>query len=527
MPAQPTQAHTPATQPPGPQARRPVMLAILDGFGWREDPSDNAVMAAETPTFDRLWSHDPHAFLRTCGEDVGLPEGQMGNSEVGHLNIGAGRVVMQELPRITRALRDGTAAKSPVMRDFLDALKKSGGTCHLMGLVSDGGVHSHQDHAAELARIVCAAGIPVALHVFSDGRDTAPHSGRDYVARLLRDLPPQARVASISGRYYAMDRDRRWERVQKVYDVIVCATGPRAATPDAVLEASYAREVTDEFIEPTVIGDYQGMKDGDGILSFNFRADRIRQLLDALLEEGFEGFRRPRVIHFAAVLGMTRYSDRLARLIGVLFAPQELRDLLGDVVSAAGRRQLRMAETEKYPHVTYFLNGGREEQLPGEDRIMVPSPKVATYDLQPEMSAPELTQRAVEAIDSGEYDLIVLNFANPDMVGHTGVLAAAIRAVEAVDAGLGRIVAAIDRAGGALLVTADHGNAETMFDPQTQGPHTAHTLNVVPVVLHGGTGQRLHDGRLADIAPTLLALMGLPQPAAMTGHSLLDGPTPS
>ncbi|PYD60838.1 phosphoglycerate mutase (2,3-diphosphoglycerate-independent) [Novacetimonas maltaceti] len=515
------------THAPTPQTRRPVMLAILDGFGWREDTSDNAVAAADTPTFDRLWGHDPHAFLRTCGEDVGLPEGQMGNSEVGHLNIGAGRVVMQELPRITTALRDGSAAEAPVMRDFLAALKASGGTCHLMGLVSTGGVHAHQAHAVALAKIVCAQGIPVAVHVFSDGRDTAPHSGREYVAHLLRDLPPQARIASISGRYYAMDRDRRWERVQKVYDIITAAHGPHADSADAVLEASYAKGTTDEFIEPTVIGDYQGMKDGDGIVSFNFRADRIRQLLDALLEPQFEGFHRERVIHFSAVLGMTRYSDRLAQLISVLFPPQELRDLLGDVVSAAGRRQLRMAETEKYPHVTYFLNGGREEQLPGEDRIMVPSPKVATYDLQPEMSAPELTQSAVEAIDSGEYDLIVLNFANPDMVGHTGVLAAAIKAVEAVDTGLGRIVEAIDRAGGALLVTADHGNAETMFDPETQGPHTAHTLNVVPVVLHGVAGAHVHDGRLADLAPTLLALMGLPQPAAMTGRSLLDGPTPS
>ena len=276
-----------------------------------------------------------------------------------------------------------------------------------------------------------------------------------------------------------------------------------------------------------MIGEYGGMRDGDGVLSFNFRADRIRQLLDALLEPDFDGFTRVRIIRPAAVVGMTRYSDRLAELIGVLFPPEELHDLLGDVVSAAGLKQIRMAETEKYPHVTYFLNGGREHQLPGEDRVMVPSPKVATYDLQPEMSAPELTQRAVEAIDSGKYDLIVLNFANADMVGHTGVLPAAVKAVEAVDRGLGRIAEAIERAGGALLVTADHGNAETMFDPQTNGPHTAHTLNVVPVVLSGVENVHLHDGRLADIAPTLLQLMGLPQPAAMTGHSLIDGPTPS
>ncbi|BAK83425.1 2,3-bisphosphoglycerate-independent phosphoglycerate mutase [Komagataeibacter medellinensis] len=507
---------------------RPVMLVVLDGFGWREDPADNAVSAAHTPAFDALWQTGPRAFLKTCGEDVGLPQGQMGNSEVGHLNIGAGRVVMQELPRISTGLADGSVAKGAVMRDFIAALKKSGGTCHLMGLVSPGGVHAHQDHAAALARIVREAGVPVTFHIFTDGRDTAPQSGHDYVSTLLASLPAGVKIGTVSGRYYAMDRDRRWDRVEKTYNAIVAGQGEKAGDALEVLDRAYAAGTTDEFVVPTVIGEYGGMRDGDGVLSFNFRADRIRQLLDALLEPDFEGFRRMKVVHTAAVVGMTRYSDRLAELITVLFAPQELHDLLGEVVSDAGLKQVRMAETEKYPHVTYFLNGGREHQLPGEDRVMVPSPKVATYDLQPEMSAPELTDRAVEAIDSGRYDLIVLNFANADMVGHTGVLSAAIRAVEAVDTGLGRIVEAIHRAGGALLVTADHGNAETMFDPETNGPHTAHTLNVVPVVLTGGgAGATLHDGRLADLAPTLLQLMGLPQPAAMTGRSLLDGSTPS
>ena len=498
------------------------MLVILDGFGWREEVADNAVRQARIPNFDRLWAAGPHAFLRTCGPDVGLPGGQMGNSEVGHLNIGAGRVVMQELPRIFSAIETGAIAELPAMQALIAALRRSGGTCHLMGLASPGGVHAHQDHALALARILTGAGLPVALHLFSDGRDTPPRSGRDDFAALRAALPERARIATICGRYFAMDRDHRWERVRRAYDVIVSGEGPRAADPDAVLADAYAGDVTDEFVPPTVIGDYAGMRDGDALLSFNFRADRIRELYDALLDPDFQGFPRSRRPAFALAVGMTRYSDHLAGWIEVLFAPQSLDDLLGDVVAASGRRQLRMAETEKYPHVTYFLNGGREAVLPGEDRIMVPSPKVATYDLQPEMSAPELTDRAVEAIGSGQYDLIVLNFANPDMVGHTGDLAAAIRAVETVDTGLGRIAEAIGRAGGVLLATADHGNCEMMRDPQTGGPHTAHTLNKVPLVCSGApAGRGLLDGRLADLAPTLLALMGLEQPALMTGHSLL------
>ena len=500
---------------------RPVMLVIMDGFGWREDDADNAVNQAATPNFDRLWAQGPRAFLRTCGADVGLPDGQMGNSEVGHLNIGAGRVVMQELPRIFAAIETGAIAQTRAMRALVAALRAGGGTCHLMGLVSPGGVHAHQDHAAAIARLLTAAAIPVAVHVFTDGRDTPPQSGRDDLARLRAALPPAARIATVCGRYYAMDRDQRWDRVHRAFDVIVGADGPHAADPDALLAASYAAGITDEFVAPTVIGDYAGMRDGDAVFSFNFRADRIRQLYDALLDPDFTGFARSRRPAFACAVGMTRYSDRLAERIEVVFPPQSLDDLLGDVVSAAGRTQLRMAETEKYPHVTYFLNGGREAVLPGEDRIMVPSPKVATYDLQPEMSAPELTDRAVAAIGAGTYDLIVLNYANPDMVGHTGDLAAAIRAVETVDAGLGRIASALGAVGGVLLATADHGNCETMRDAATGAPHTAHTLNVVPLLLFGVPHATLRDGRLADLAPTLLALMGLAQPASMTGHSLL------
>ncbi len=505
------------------QSRRPVMLVILDGFGWREDAVENAVAQAAIPNFRRLWSRGPRAFLRTCGFDVGLPDGQMGNSEVGHLNIGAGRVVMQELPRIHAAIADGSLAQAPALRGLIESLRRTGGTAHLLGLVSPGGVHAHQDHAAALARILAEAEVPTVLHLFTDGRDTPPQSGRDFLAALRRALPPRTRLGTLSGRYYAMDRDNRWERVRLAHDAVVLADGPRAADPDAVLERAYAAGITDEFVPPTVLDGYAGMKDGDGIVSFNFRADRIRELLHAILDLDFGGFPRPPAPILAGVVAMTRYSDDLASRLAVLFPPQSLDDLLGEVVSRAGRRQLRMAETEKYPHVTYFMNGGREAVLPGEDRIMVPSPKVATYDLQPEMSAPLLTAKAVEAIDGGLYDLIVLNYANPDMVGHTGNLGAAIRAVEAVDDGLGRIAEAIERAGGLLLVTADHGNCEMMRDPDTGEPHTAHTLNVVPLLLSGRQDTTLADGRLADIAPTLLALMGLQQPAAMTGGSLLGG----
>jgi 2,3-bisphosphoglycerate-independent phosphoglycerate mutase len=498
------------------------MLVILDGWGWREETADNAVRLARTPTFDRLWAGCPHAFLRTSGADVGLPDGQMGNSEVGHMNIGAGRVVMQELPRIGQAIADGSIARAPALVALIAALRQSGGTCHLMGLVSPGGVHSHQDHAAALAGILARAGVKVAAHAFTDGRDTPPTSGGDDIRRFQAALPEGARIATVSGRYFAMDRDKRWDRVAKAYLAITEGQGAAFADPVAAMEAAYAAGITDEFVVPAVIGGYAGMRDGDGILCFNFRADRVRELLGALTDPDFSGFPRPRVLRFAAATGMSQYSDELATRLGTLFPPETLENLLGQVVSRAGRTQLRLAETEKYPHVTYFLNGGEETPNHGEDRAMVPSPKVATYDLQPEMSAPELTDKAVAAIESGKYDLIVLNFANPDMVGHTGSLPAAIIAVETVDAGLGRIRQAVERQGGALLVTADHGNCELMRDPATGGPHTAHTTNVVPVILAGTTATTLHDGRLADVAPTLLALMGLARPAEMTGRPLCD-----
>ena len=500
---------------------RPVMLAILDGWGWREESADNAVKLAHTPNFDRLWAAGPRAFLAASGADVGLPDGQMGNSEVGHLNIGAGRVVVQDLPRIANAIADGSLAASAELAAFIARLRASGGTCHLLGLVSTGGVHSHQSHAVALARILVRAQIPVLVHAFLDGRDTPPRSAAGFMKQFIADLPPAARIATVCGRFYAMDRDKRWERVEQAWSTL--ALGEGGHFPDALsaVDGAYQSDVSDEFVHPAAIGGYRGMNDGDGILCFNFRADRVRELLAALLDPGFTGFARARVPHFAAALGMTRYSDDLAPLIGCIFPPLGMEHLLGQVVAAAGRTQLRMAETEKYAHVTYFLNGGVEVPNPGEDRVLVASPKVATYDLQPEMSEPELAGKAVAAIASGKYDLIILNFANPDMVGHTGNLAAAIAAVEAVDRGLGQIVAAIEAAGGALLVTADHGNCEMMRDPITGGPHTAHTTNKVPVVLMGAPGALLHDGRLADIAPTLLHLMELPRPAEMTGRSLL------
>jgi len=496
------------------------MLTILDGWGWREDAADNAVRQARTPNFDRLWASCPHALLRTSGKDVGLPDGQMGNSEVGHLNIGAGRVVMQDLPRIGDAIHSGEIEQQPALQDLIARLKQNGGRCHLMGLISPGGVHSHQDHAAALARILAKAGVPTCVHVWTDGRDTPPQSAADYVARFMAALPPSVPIATVCGRYYSMDRDQRWERVAKAYAAMVVAEGPRFPDAAAVIADAYAHKLYDEFILPAVVGDYAGMRDGDGVLSFDFRADRVREILTAMLDPKFAGFARARVAHIACAVGMTQYSDELNARMSAIFAPQPLTKILGEVVSAAGRTQLRTAETEKFPHVTYFLSGGGEAAYPGEDRIMVPSPKVATYDLQPEMSAPELTDKVVAAIDSGKYDLIVLNFANPDMVGHTGSLPAAIKAVETVDTGLGRIADAIERAGGALLVTADHGNCELMRDPVTGGPHTAHTTNPVPVFLLGG-GKALNEGRLADIAPTLLALMELPQPKEMTGVSLL------
>ena len=503
------------------QKRRPVMLVILDGWGWREETADNAVRQAKTPAFDGLWNSCPHAFLRTSGEDVGLPEGQMGNSEVGHLNIGAGRVVMQDLPRINQAIATGQIQRAPALIGLIQRLRETGGTCHLMGLVSGGGVHSHQDHAVALAKILAAARIPTVVHAFTDGRDTPPQCAADDLDAFTQALPREVTIATVSGRYYAMDRDARWERITKAYNTIMDAQGPCFQDAQSAVADAYSQRLFDEFIVPAVIGNYRGMKAGDGVLCFNFRSDRVREILGVILDppEG-TGFARRSSVQIAAAVGMTEYSDDLNEQMQAIFPLQTFPNMLGEVVGDAGRTQLRMAETEKYPHVTYFLNGGREDAYAGESRIMVPSPKVATYDMKPEMSAAELTDKAVIAIKSGQFDLIVLNYANPDMVGHTGNLQAAIKAVETVDAGLGRIAEAVTKEGGALLVTADHGNCELMRDPETGEPHTSHTTNPVPVFLMGGGDGTLRDGRLADVAPTLLDLMELPQPAEMTGQSL-------
>lgn len=501
---------------------RPVVLCILDGWGYREDPSYNALAAANLPNWRQLWASCPHALLSTSGLDVGLPEGQMGNSEVGHLTIGAGRVVFQDLPKIDLAIKSGELARNPALLDLIAKLKASGGTCHLMGLTSGGGVHAHEQHILALARCVAGAGVKVAVHVFTDGRDVPPKSAAAGVTAFAAALPEGAVIATVSGRYYAMDRDKRWDRVEKAYRAMAEAKGDHA--PDAVraITDSYAQDVTDEFILPSVIGSYQGMKSGDGILFANFRSDRAREILEVFLNPDFAEFARI-PLQFAAAAGMVEYSSRHVAWLSTLFPPKELSAVLGEVVSRAGLRQLRLAETEKYAHVTFFLNGGEEKVYAGEERIMVPSPKVATYDLQPEMSAVEVTQHCVSAIEGGTFDLIVLNFANPDMVGHTGILPAAVKAVEAVDAGLGAILSAVRAKGGAILVTADHGNCEEMWDETTHGPHTAHSLNPVPVVVAGAPqGLSLHNGSLCDIAPTLLQLLGLPQPKEMTGRSLLS-----
>jgi len=506
-----------------------MMLVVLDGWGWRQELPDNAIRLAHTPTFDHLWANCPHSLLATSGEDVGLPKGQMGNSEVGHLTLGAGRVVKQALLRIADAIADGEIEKAPALRGLIERLRQSQKRCHLMGLLSPGGVHSHQDHALALARILTTSGVSTVVHAFTDGRDTPPCAAKADLDRFLTALPESVPIGTIGGRYYAMDRDKRWQRVEKAYRAIVQAEGPRFPDPCAVIADAHQKDIWDEFIGPAVVGNYGGARDGDAILCFNFRADRVRQILTALLDPGFTAFVRLSTVHFACAVGMTGYGPQLNPFMRTIFPSQRLTNVLGKVVADHGRTQLRLAETEKYAHVTYFLNGGTEERYPGEDRIMVPSPKVATYDLQPEMSAPELTDKAVEAIGLDKYDLIVLNYANPDMVGHTGNLAAAIKAVEAVDAGLDRIVESIRRAGGTLLITADHGNCEMMRDPETGGPHTSHTANPVPLLLMGGSDGAVSNGRLSDVAPTLLTLMGLPKPAEMTGVSLLrprDHPAP-
>ncbi|MFD0858838.1 2,3-bisphosphoglycerate-independent phosphoglycerate mutase [Roseovarius aquimarinus] len=500
---------------------KPVVLCILDGWGLSDTEHGNAPALARTPNFDAAMARCPNARLVTHGIDVGLPEGQMGNSEVGHLNIGAGRIIEMDLRRIDRAVETGTFAALPGIRRFVEAMKASGGTAHLLGVLSNGGVHSHISHMIAAAHTLAAEGIPVAIHAFTDGRDVAQVSAMSYLDELQAALPLGARIATVSGRYYAMDRDNRWERVSLAYAAIAAAEGYHAETAAEAIDNAYGKGRTDEFIKPRVLGQYAGMRDGDGLMCLNFRADRAREILAAFADPEFDKFETGRRPKFAIVSGFTDYSARHKTYMDCIFPDEQPDNTLGIWVAKQGLRQFHIAETEKYPHVTFFLNGGREAPEEGEDRYMAASPRVATYDLKPEMSAPEVTDHLVAAIAEG-YDLIVANYANPDMVGHTGDLNAAIAACEAVDQGLGRVMEAVERAGGAMIVTADHGNCETMIDPETGAPHTAHTVNPVPVILVGGPeGAALRDGRLSDLAPTLLTLMGLDVPPEMTGRSLI------
>jgi 2,3-bisphosphoglycerate-independent phosphoglycerate mutase len=503
---------------------KPVLLCILDGWGERASSDDNAIVAAQTPVMDRLKKSNPFAVLEASETFVGLPSGQMGNSEVGHMNLGAGRVVLQDLPRIDQAIADGTLGQSPKLKDFTQRLKKTGGTAHLLGLISPGGVHSHQDHLVTLAQHLRAEGVPVAIHGFLDGRDTPPRSALDYVKKF-QAAAPNVPISTLCGRYWAMDRDNRWDRIRKAFDVIVQGKGSAAPDPIAAIEASYNNDISDEFLEPVTLNGYEGVKDGDGLLMTAFRADRAREILTALLDPEFNAIPGLVQPNFAAALGMVEYSDAHNAFMETLFPAEVLSDVLGDVIAQAGGKQLRIAETEKYAHVTFFLNGGRETVFEGEDRILIPSPDVATYDLKPEMSAAEVTDNLVEAIESGRYDLIVVNYANTDMVGHTGVFDAAVQAVETVDRCLGRLEAAILKQGGRMLITADHGNADMMVNPDTGIAHTSHTLSQVPLILVGAPAEEvsgLNNGRLADVAPTVLDLLRLPQPKAMTGHTLLQ-----
>jgi len=502
------------------QRRTPLLLLILDGWGVREAADDNAIAMADTPNWDRLWRDCPHSLLATSGEAVGLPRGQMGNSEVGHMNIGAGRVVYQELTRISRAIDSGEFERNAALTDTID--DAGNGTVHVMGLLSDGGVHSHEEHFFATLRLAARRHDgPIAVHAFLDGRDTPPRSARASLEKLqaLTDELAQVQVATIGGRYYAMDRDQRWDRIERAWRAIAEARAEHTAGDAlAALDAAYDRGEDDEFVQPTVIDGGRPLADDDSVVFINFRADRARQLTRVLVDPSFDAFDAgtPRL---AAVATMTRYEDELDTRVA--FPPVRMRHLLGEELASAGLRQLRIAETEKYAHVTYFLNGGQEQVFDGEDRKLIPSPRVATYDLQPEMSAPELARELVHAIGSGHWPVIICNVANPDMVGHSGVFDAAVQAVEAVDALLGETIRAVATAGGEMLVTADHGNCEQMTDPESGQPHTAHTLNPVPLVFFGRPATLAREGSLRDIAPTMLGLLDLPIPDEMTGTPLV------
>ena len=504
--------------------KQPLALIILDGFGCREETKGNAIAAARTPHLDHLMASCPHTRIGASGMDVGLPDGQMGNSEVGHTNIGAGRIVYQELTRITKSFDEGEALGNPALTAAMENARRPGQALHLMGLLSDGGVHSHIRHLYGLMEMARRFAVErVYLHCFMDGRDVPPTSGTEFIAALQQKIKELGlgQIATVSGRYYAMDRDNRWERVKLAYDAIVNGEGNKNPDPVAVMQKSYDAGVTDEFIVPTVVTEGAGIKAGDSVIFFNFRPDRARELTRALVDPDFAGFEREKGFFPLTYICMTQYDATMPN-VEVAYRPESLTNTLGEYLSRLGKTQLRIAETEKYAHVTFFFNGGVEAPYEGEDRVLIPSPKVATYDLQPEMSAYAVTDEAVRRIESGRYDVIILNFANCDMVGHTGVFEAAVKAVEAVDTCLGRLLAALEKAGGRAFLTADHGNADQMAD-ENGAPFTAHTTNPVPFVAIGFGDVTLRSGgRLADIAPTMLQAMGLPQPEEMTGRSLLE-----
>jgi 2,3-bisphosphoglycerate-independent phosphoglycerate mutase len=500
---------------------------IFDGFGYSETPENNAIFMAQTPAWDALWRDSAHTLLNCSGAAVGLPDDQMGNSEVGHLHLGCGRLLAQDLTRINNAIRDGSFYSNPTLTRAVDRARDSGNALHIMGLLSPGGVHSHENHLLALVELAVRRGLErIYVHAFLDGRDTPPRSAGESIARFAARLAElgHGRIVTLSGRFYAMDRDNRWERVQQAYAVLVDGKAAfTAASAREGLEAAYQRGENDEFVQPTVIAPPGAspvtMQDGDVVVFMNFRSDRARELTLALTQNNFDGFERSRIPRLGEYVTLAEYHQDYT--FPVAFPPDSVANSLGEVLSRRGLRQLRLAETEKYAHVTFFFNGGIDTPFKGEERILVPSPKVRTYDLQPEMSAPEVTNQLVAAIEGGQYDVIICNYANGDMVGHTGNLRAAIHAVETLDQCLGRVLAALDRTGGELLLTADHGNAEQMVDPETGQMHTAHTLNPVPFVYRGRAARLADGGNLADVAPTLLEVMEIPQPSEMTGRSLL------
>ena len=505
-----------------PQPIRPIALLILDGWGYREAPEDNAIAQAHTPNWDAWWKSQPHTLLQASEAAVGLPRGQMGNSEVGHINLGAGRVVYQEFERINQAIRDGSFARNGELCRAVDAAVAGGGAVHVVGLLSPGGVHSHEEHLFAALHLAHARGATrIYLHAFLDGRDTAPRSAAASLARLQPELDATgAQLATLIGRYYAMDRDHRWERIRAAYDLLTLGEGQVYATAEEALAAAYARGESDEFVTASRIGEPALVADGDSVLFMNFRSDRARQIARPFIEEHFDGFERRRQVRLAAFVTLTEYSENFA--VPVAFPPMRLHNTFGEWVARHGRRQLRIAETEKYAHVTFFFNGGQEKVFAGEERVLIPSPSVATYDLQPQMSVELLADTLVERVAQRRDDVIIANIANPDMVGHTGDLNAAIAAVEAVDAALGRIVAAIRQQGGEVLITADHGNVEQMRDDHSGQAHTSHTCNPVPLLYLGRPARLRSGGALEDIAPTLLTLMGLPKAPEMGGHSLIE-----